>query len=113
MVSLLDPRHAIFQLSTEPNTVQEATTRVSRILDAKYDKANLVEVLQSNCTHLSVGRQSAILNLLRQYEDLFDGTLRNFYTELVHLNLKKDAVPKYHKPLFQYQKKRNSRSEMI
>ena len=47
---------------------------------------------------MSVGRQSAILNLLRQYEDLFDGTLRNFYTELVHLNLKKDAVPKHHKP---------------
>ena len=90
--------HAIFQLATEPKTVQEATARVSRILDAKYDKANLVEVVKNNCKHLSVERQSAILNLLRQYEDLFDGTLGDFYTEPVHLNLKKDAVPKHHKP---------------
>ena len=36
--------------------------------------------------------------MLRQYEDLFDGTLGDFYTEPVHLNLKKDAVPKHHKP---------------
>ena len=31
--------YAIFQLATEPKTVQEATTRASRILDAKYDKS--------------------------------------------------------------------------
>ena len=90
--------NAIFQLATEPKTVQDATARVSRILDAKYDKANLVEIVKTNCTHLSVERQGAILKLLRQYEDLFDGTLGDFYTEPVHLNLKKDAVPKHHKP---------------
>ena len=85
--------HAIFQLATEPKTVQEATARVSRVLDAKYDKANLVEVVKTNCKHLSVERQGAILNLLRQYEDLFDGTLGDFNTELVLLNLKKMQYP--------------------
>ena len=30
--------HAIFQLATEPKTVQQATERVSRILDASYKK---------------------------------------------------------------------------
>ena len=39
--------HAIFQLATEPNTVQQATERVSCILDASYEKANLVEVVKS------------------------------------------------------------------
>ena len=29
--------HAIFQLATEPKTVQQATERVSRILDASYE----------------------------------------------------------------------------
>ena len=57
---------AIFQLATEPKTVQEATARVSRILDAKYDKANLVEIVKNNCKHLSVETQGAILKLLRQ-----------------------------------------------
>ena len=32
-----------------------------------------------------------------QYEDLFDGTLGTFHTKPVHLELKKDTVPKYHK----------------
>ena len=46
-------------------TVQEATAMVSRILDAKYDKANLVEVVKTNYKHLSVERKGATLYLLR------------------------------------------------
>ena len=30
--------HAIFQLATEPKTVQQATEQVSRILDASYKR---------------------------------------------------------------------------
>ena len=37
--------HVIFQLATEPKPVQQATERVSRILDASYEKANLVDTL--------------------------------------------------------------------
>ena len=39
--------HTIFQLATEPKTVQQATERVSRILDASYEKDNLVEVVKN------------------------------------------------------------------
>ena len=39
--------HAIFQLATEPKTVQQATERASCILDASYEKANLVEVVKN------------------------------------------------------------------
>ena len=48
--------HAIFQLAAEPKTVQQATERVSRILDASYEKANLVEVVKKHCCHLSKGQ---------------------------------------------------------
>ncbi len=87
----------IFQLATEPRTVQKATERVTKILDAHYEKANLVDVVKRHCCHLSTKRREAILNLLLQYEDLFDGTLGTFHTKPVHLELKKDAVPKHHK----------------
>ena len=90
--------HAIFQLATEPKTVQQATERVLRILDASYEKANLVEVVNKHCCHLSKDRRGKILNLLRQFEDLFDGTLGEFHTNPVHLDLKEGAVPKHHKP---------------
>ena len=90
--------NAIFQLATEPKTVQQATERVSRILDASYEKANLVEVVDKHCCHLSKDRRNTILKLLLQYEDLFDGTLGEFHTNPVHLDLKVGAVPKHHKP---------------
>ncbi len=57
-------------------------------------KANLADVVKRHCCHLSTKRREAILNLLEQCEDLFDGTL--FHTKPVHLELKKDAVPKHH-----------------
>ena len=90
--------NAIFQLATEPKTIQQATERVSRILDASYEKANLVEVVDKHCCHLSKDRRNTILKLLLQFEDLFDGTLGEFHTNPVHLDLKVGAVPKHHKP---------------
>ena len=39
--------HAIFQLDIEPKTLQQATKRVSYILDASYEKADLVKVVKS------------------------------------------------------------------
>ena len=48
--------YAIFQLATEPKTVQQAAERVSCILDASYEKANLVEVVDKHCCKLSKDR---------------------------------------------------------
>ena len=90
--------HAIFQLVIEPKTVQQATEMVSGTLDASYEKANLVEVVKKHCCHLSKDRREEILNLLLQFEDLFDGTLGEFHTNLAHLDLKEGSVPKHHKP---------------
>ena len=87
-----------FQLATEPRTVQKATEQVTKILDAHYGKANLVDVVKHHYCHLSTKRRQVILNLLLQYEDLFDGTLGTFHsTKPVQLELKKNAVPKHHK----------------
>jgi hypothetical protein len=36
----------------EPVSTQKATKRVIEILDAKYDKANLPEIVKDNCSHL-------------------------------------------------------------
>ena len=53
--------------------------------------------MDKHCAHLSRDRCNTILKLLLQFEDLFDGTLGEFHTNLVHLDLKVGAVPKYHK----------------
>ena len=86
-----------FQLATEPKTVRQATARVTKILDAHYERANLVDVVEKHCCHLSKERRGKILRVLKQYEDLFDGTLGDFQTEPVHLELKEGTKPKHHK----------------
>ena len=83
----------------EPKCTLEATQRVVKVLDAKYEKADLNAVIADNCKPLSVPDQEKLLKLLTQFEDLFDGTLGDWNTELVSLELKEGAKP-YHGRLF-------------
>jgi hypothetical protein len=64
------------------------------ILDAKYEKANLEEVV-ATCKHLSEHEQASLLELLNKYEDLFDGTLGHWVGEDYNVELKPGATP-YH-----------------
>ena len=41
--------NAIFQLATESKAAKDTTNRVTQILDAHYEKANIVETI-SKCT---------------------------------------------------------------
>ena len=67
--------HNLYKEAQEPSISRVATKRVTKILDAKYEKANLPEIVDDNCTHLSVTQRNALLRLLLQHEELFDGTL--------------------------------------
>ena len=41
--------HNLYKEAQEPSISRVATKRVTKILDAKYDKANLPEVVNDNC----------------------------------------------------------------
>ena len=58
-----------------------ATKRTTKILDAKYQKTNLPRMVNDNCKHLSVTQRNALLCLLLQNEELFDGTLGDWRGE--------------------------------
>ena len=75
--------------------MQEATKWVVNILDAKYEKADLQSIVSANCTHLSLQDQNLLLELLTEFEELFDGTLGDWNTEPVSFELKEGAKP-YH-----------------
>ena len=79
----------------EPESTLAATNRVVHILDANYEKADLQSVVRDNCKHLALHEQNKLLDLLTEYEDLFDGTLGDWKTEPVSLELKEGAKP-YH-----------------
>jgi hypothetical protein len=62
-------------LAMEPQSTQDASKCATQILDAKYGKADLQTVVRDNCKHLSANQQKKLLQLLKKYGSLFDGTL--------------------------------------
>jgi len=67
-------KHNAFQ-AQEPISTQKATKRVIGILDAKYDKADLPEIVRTSCPQLMPPERDMLLSLLLDSELLFDGTL--------------------------------------
>ncbi len=62
-------------LARVPLSTFDATKGVTRILDAKYAKADFQSIVKNNCTHLSANHQKKLLQLLAKFELHFDGTL--------------------------------------
>eukprot|EP00804_Cyclotella_cryptica_P025220 CCRYP_010332-RA/>CCRYP_010332-RA protein AED:0.45 eAED:0.45 QI:0/-1/0/1/-1/1/1/0/111 len=75
-------------MAHEPSSTRDATQQVVHILDAKYEKADLQSVVSTNCTHLSLQDQNKLLELLTEFEELFDGTLGDWKTDPVSLQLR-------------------------
>jgi hypothetical protein len=51
-------------LAKEPMSMQDATSHAIRILDAKYDNADLQSIVKNICEHLSADQQNKLLQLL-------------------------------------------------
>ncbi len=80
-------------LAKEPLSTLDATKRVTRILDAKYAKADLQSIVKNNCKHLSADHQKKLLQRLVRFESHFDGTLGDWKTKPVSFQLKEGAPP--------------------
>jgi len=78
----------------EEGAIDEATDRIKKILDAKYEKADLEEIAKQQ-THLDETEQEQLKALLTKFEDLFDGTLGKWEDSAYNIELKPDAKP-YH-----------------
>ncbi len=82
-------------LAMKPQSTQDATQHVTRILEDKYQTADLQSIVRDNCKHLSADQQKKSLQLLKKYELLFDGTLGAWKTKPVSFQLKEGVSP-YH-----------------
>jgi hypothetical protein len=83
----------------EPQSTEDATKHVMRILDAKYKIVDLQLIVRDNCKHLSADQKKKLLQLLRKYESLFDDTLGDWKTKPVSFQLK-EGVSLYHGQAF-------------
>ncbi|MFM8622678.1 MAG: pol polyprotein, partial [Holophagaceae bacterium] len=78
-------------------TTGEMQGRITRILDAKYEKADLAEVVRQQ-THLTTDEKFLLAKTLKKFEHLFDGTLGDWKGMSVGFELKPDAVPFHGRP---------------
>ena len=83
--------HNSLARSQEPKSTEEAT--LVQILDANYKKADLQAVVMDNCSHLSSKDKDKLLELLKELESLFDGTLGAWKTMPVTFQLKEGVKP--------------------
>ena len=88
---------ALLLSTEEPISTSDEKSRTIKILDAKYEAANLDELV-SESTNLDVDQQKALRYLLGKYEDLFDGTLGDFDTDPISLEIKPGMTPVHSKP---------------
>ena len=83
---------AIIQESSEPIVTQQATDKIIKILDSKYEKANL-RVIVDGAKHLTSTEREKLYKLLIKYQDIFDGSLGAWKTDDVNFELKDGATP--------------------
>ena len=92
-------------MSKEPQSMLKATICLIQILDAKYEKANLKAIVKADCNnHLSDPKKALLLELLQEFEELFDRTLGDLDCNPVLLQLKEGAQPYHGRYHSQYQK---------
>ena len=79
--------------SFESDSAISSIRRMRRILDNKYEKSNLNKVMTKQCQHLNATELYRLINRLKKFEDMFDGTLGTWNTTPVDLELKDDTKP--------------------
>ena len=67
------------------------------VLDAKYDKANLPDIV-SKMKHLNQNQKADILKVLQKHSKLFDGTLGVYRHEKFHIDIEEGTKPVRSRP---------------
>ena len=83
---------SFFIKEEEGSAVREASDRITQIIDAKYEKADLHQIVQAQ-KQLNQNEQHQLLQLLQKYEELFDGTLGKWKGSPYNIELKPNVTP--------------------
>ncbi len=59
----------------EPISTRSTTKRVVKVLDNKYEKADLPAIIRENCSHLTASDREKLLSVLLRFKLHFNGTL--------------------------------------
>jgi hypothetical protein len=82
----------------EPISTCSTTKCMVKILDAKYEKADLPAILRENFSHLRVFDREKLLSVLLKLKLLFNGTLGDWKLPPVSFELKEGMKPYHGRP---------------
>jgi hypothetical protein len=58
----------------EPISTRSATKRMVKMLDTKYEKADLPAIIRENRSHLKASNREKLLSVMLKFKSLFDDT---------------------------------------
>ncbi len=82
----------------EPISTRSTTKRMVKILDAKYEKADLPAIIRENFSHLTASNREELLSVLLKFESHFDGTLGDWNLPPVTFELNEGMRPYHGRP---------------
>jgi hypothetical protein len=82
----------------EPISTCSATKHIVKILDAKYEKADLPAIVRENCSHPTASDREKLLSVLLKFEPLFNGTLGDWKLPPEFFELKEGMKPYHGRP---------------
>ena len=80
------------ELSLNPEDVMSTDTK-PEITAAKYGATDANQIVRTMCTHLSLDRQNQLCDVLSKYDRLFDGELKSYPLEQIHLDVDSSVSP--------------------
>jgi hypothetical protein len=82
----------------EPISTRSTTKCMVKILDTKYEKADLPAIIRENCSHLTASNREKLLSVLLKFELLVDDTLGDWKLPPVSFELKEGLKPYHGRP---------------
>jgi hypothetical protein len=87
----------IVAIQSERPAVVKATEWMKQILEAKYEKANIKDVV-AQCKHISNTEQKQLFAVLNQFQSLLDGTLGHWKNEGCDITFQPNMKPYHARP---------------
>ena len=88
----------LYQMDLEDEDLSNMEAYASTILDAKYEKVDIDDLIEEHCSHLGKVQQNQLKEVLLKYDKLFDGVLKKHPGQPMHIDLQPDASPVYRRP---------------
>ena len=88
----------LYQMDLEDEDLPDLEAYASTILDAKYEKVDIDDLIKEHCSHLNKVQQNQLKEILLKYDKLFDGVLKEYPGQPMHIDLQPAASPVYRRP---------------